>query len=375
MARALLQRVHLSSTFRHRTLVQALAPNSVNTRVFLAGYMIAYRPTHVFESMGALEQGLFEAAGPVLESFQSIIDAVHNSPTRDFQSVPSALTRDFTGLLFEFLDRFKAWKIPDEKRLTCRIKHALIALYRAEGHLPEGEPLDSPIRIEITTQIERLRTKLGKISGPEALEQFDRERSVVMPGCSGPTGGGAGGGGPLDEPGSGGASTKVTGCSLTKVSAASVGSSAGAALCLSNVVRPSQLGRASNEQLAHELLLDSKFQLNQFGGYGAEDPVFQRIRQSFHVAFWDSLVDDLRLETPCYARVLHAVGEIRDGVRNLGDPQNSCNIVEAVDTDLIRLQAEKGLYGWQDCVRLVTVIFGIVQQVQSTRCACKDCSV
>ena len=361
IAKALLQRVHLSSTFRHRTPVRAPAPDSVNTRVFLAGYMIAYRPTHVFESMGALEQRLFDAAGPLLESFQSIIDAVHSSPTRDFQSVPCALTLGFTELLFEYLERFKAWKIPDEKRLTCRIKHALIALYRAEGHLPGSEPLDSPIRIEIRTQIERLRTKLEKISGPEALEQFDRERSAVMPTCSGPTGGG-GGGGPPDEGSSGGASSKVGGGASSK-------------LCLSNVVRPSQLGRASNEQLAHELLLDSKFQLNQFGGYGAEDPVFQRIRQSFHVAFWDSLVDDLRLETPCYARVLHAVGEIRDGVRNLGDPQNSCNIVEAVDTDLIRLQAEKGLYGWQDCVRLVTVIFGIVQQVQSTRCACKDCSV
>ena len=361
IAKALLQRVHLSSTFRHRTPVRAPAPDSVNTRVFLAGYMIAYRPTHVFESMGALEQRLFDAAGPLLESFQSIIDAVHSSPTRDFQSVPCALTLGFTELLFEYLERFKAWKIPDEKRLTCRIKHALIALYRAEGHLPGSEPLDSPIRIEIRTQIERLRTKLEKISGPEALEQFDRERSAVMPTCSGPTGGG-GGGGPPDEGSSGGASSKVGGGASSK-------------LCLSNVVRPSQLGRASNEQLAHELLLDSKFQLNQFGGYGAEDPVFQRIRQSFHVAFWDSLVDDLRLETPCYARVLHAVGEIRDGVRNLGDPQNSCNIVEAVDTDLIRLQAEKGLYGWQDCVRLVTVIFGIVQQVQSTRCVCKDCSV
>ena len=99
--------MHLSSTFRHRTLTRALAPENVNVRVFLAGYMIAYRPTHVFESMGALENALLEAAGPLLESFQTIIDAVRNSPQRSFSSAPPELTRDFPEQLFEYLMRFK----------------------------------------------------------------------------------------------------------------------------------------------------------------------------------------------------------------------------------------------------------------------------
>ena len=67
MAKALLQRVHLLSTFSHCTLVQALAPDSVNVLVFLAGYMIAHQPTHVFKSMGTLEKALFNVVGPLLE--------------------------------------------------------------------------------------------------------------------------------------------------------------------------------------------------------------------------------------------------------------------------------------------------------------------
>ena len=46
--------------------------------------MIAHWPTHVFECVGPLELGLFEVAGPLLESFQSIIDAVHNLPKHYF---------------------------------------------------------------------------------------------------------------------------------------------------------------------------------------------------------------------------------------------------------------------------------------------------
>jgi hypothetical protein len=334
MARALLQRVHLSSTSRHSTPVEELEPDFVNTRVFLAGYMIAYRPTHVFESMGALEQGLFESAGPLLESFQSIMDAIHSSPTRDFQSAPPELTRKFPGLLCEYLRRFKVWKIPDAKKLTCRIKHALNALYMAEGLLPASEPLDSKLRLEFRTQIDLLRTKLSKIGGAEVLEQLDRERTAVLPSCSGT--GGSGGGSPRGDEGA--------------------SSSVGVDLL--------QTGRASNEELAHELVLDPNFRLDGSGGFEGENPVYRRIRLSFQSAFWDSLVDDLRLDTPCFVRVLRVLGEIRDGIRGLAGPQNIGNIMEVVDLDFIRDQAEKGIYGWQECVHLVSRIFSVIQQVR-----------
>ena len=99
--------MHLSSALRHCTLNRALARETVNTRIFLAGYMIAYRPTHVFESMGPLENALLEAAVSMLESFQTIVDAVRNSPQRTFSSAPPELTRDFPEQLFEYFRRFE----------------------------------------------------------------------------------------------------------------------------------------------------------------------------------------------------------------------------------------------------------------------------
>jgi hypothetical protein len=40
----------------------------------------------------------------------------------------------------------------------------------------------------------------------------------------------------------------------------------------------------TNESLAHELILDLTFQLDEDGGCQAESPVFHKIRESFHQA-------------------------------------------------------------------------------------------
>jgi len=206
--------------------------------------MIAYRPTHVFESMGALEQSLYESAIPLTTTFERIIQCIRTSVSRCFQEVPYELTEGFPTMLYEYLKRFKAWKVPDEAKLVCRIKHALIALYQAEEHLPPHEPEDSKTKVEFRIQIERLRGKLQQIAGVDALNQFDEQRKVGLVG------------GPRTGVG---------------------GSSASAYTALP--------GRMTNEQLAHELLLDPTFQLDESGGCSVENPVFHRIRESFHQVY------------------------------------------------------------------------------------------
>ena len=328
-SKACLQRIHLLTTFRHGSPSRALVPENVNVRVFLAGYMIAFRPTHVFESMGTLEQKLYEATLPLMTAFELICERFRGGAR--FEEIPHALTKDFPSMLFEYLKAFKAWKVPDEAKLTCRIKHALIALYEAQEHLPPDEPADSKLVVEFRTQIERLRSKLQQIAGVDALHRFDEQRrSSAAPG----------GGGAVVHTGGGQAS------------------SAYAALP----------GRMTNEALAHELLLDPRFQLDESGGCSVENPIFHRIRESFHQAFWDSLVDDLKLpHAPCYVRVLRVLAEIRDGIADLAGGREAGAIAEAVDLEYIRQQAEAGAYGWDSCVGLIGTIVGVVQRVQAPK--------
>lgn len=81
-------------------------------------------------------------------------------------------------------------------------------------------------------------------------------------------------------------------------------------------------------------------------------------------AFWDSLVDDLRLDLPCYVRLLRVLAEVRDGISDLSSAQD---IREVLDTDLIRQQADAGAFRWPECVALVQNTVAIIQRVQAPR--------
>ena len=325
-----LQRIHALTTKRHGSPVSGTSSDTVNVRVFLAAFLIAFRPTHVFESMGSLEQQLLESAGALLVSFERIAAAVGRFAS--FAAVPADVTEDFPHLLFSYLRHFKAWKIPDETKLTCRIKHALVALYNAHHHLPLDEPADSKLSVEFRTQIERLRGKLTQIAGPTALAEFDEQRGADVNGL---------------------AQGLAQGLSL------GVGGPA---------AREAMPARLTNEQLAHELLLDPSFQLTDMGDASAESPVMHRIRQSFHRAFWDSLADDLRLARPCYTRVLRVLREVRDGVSELeggrADPLGT-SIAAVIDIDFITARVELGAMPWADAKHLVGAIVTVMRRVQS----------
>jgi hypothetical protein len=240
--------------------------------------------------------------------------------TNGIQDVPYDITDGFPTMLFEYLKRFNAWKIPDEAKLTCRIKHALIALYQAEEHLPPDEPVDSKLRVEFRTQITRLRGKLQQIAGPDALSEFDALRKS-------------------------GRSIGVSG---------------------SSAAYSALPGRLTNEQLAHELLMNLEFQLDDTGGCSVENPVFHRIRESFHQAFWDSLADDLRLAQPCYGRVIRVLAEIRDGVSDLvGKPGG--DIHQIIDIEHITTQASAGAISWSDYKSLVAAVVIVIQRIQAPK--------
>lgn len=288
--------------------------------------MIAYRPSHVFESMGALEKALFDSSVPLLQTFEKIVKCICSKPNGCFSDVPAEFTELFPSMLFEFLRRFKAWKVPDEIKLTCRIKHALIALYQAQEHLPPEEPDDSKLKIEFRTQIERLRSKLQQIAGVDAVAQFDEQRGTG---------------------------------NVQAIVGEGTNTGAGAYASLP--------GRMTNEQLAHELLLDPVFQLDDTGGCCVENPVYHRIRENFHKAFWDSLVDDLELTPRCYVRVLRVLREIRDGLRDLIGHRESESINETIDIEHIEHQVSENAITWPGCKSLIAAIVGIIRRGQAPK--------
>jgi hypothetical protein len=78
-------------------------------------------------------------------------------------------------------------------------------------------------------------------------------------------------------------------------------------------------------------------------------------------------VDDLRLATPCYVRVLRALAEIRDGIVDLTGNREMQALGEAVDLDFIKQQAEAGLFAWVSCVHMVHALHQAVQRNQAAK--------
>ena len=265
---------------------------SINPRVFLAAYMIAYRRNKVFETIGERERVLYLCSGPVVESFEIIANAV--LADGDFSTVPHEVSSEFIPLVVEYVRRFSEWKVSDESRLARRIKDALLALYSVESQ-------HGVTSLEFTAQIEKLRGRLSSVAGADALAAFDVERRA-------------------------------------------------------HVVGPHRRSRfpvrMTNEQLTHELMYDLEFQLVDNMAFNWEGDVLARKREQFHCDFWRVLLEELRdrnvskavralLDIRCTIHELHPEEavfneEYIENVQNLVD--NGALIADSIVDVIVRKQ-------------------------------------
>lgn len=201
--------------------------------------------------------------------------------------------------LSNYLRTFKDWKLVDERKLTGRIKKALKGLEDAERVLME-EDEGSNIMLELRAQMVRLREKLTQLGGEAAVTLHDNERRLRQ--------------------------------SVTVVKTGAGGEAPKGA--------PASVGGMTNAQLAHELLLDRNFVLDEKvgaqlihrffnvqywldslplvpclqSGMSEDKLVHTEIRATFEKSFWDSLKEDLSGEVPRYGRVLSVLTEITNGI-------------------------------------------------------------
>jgi hypothetical protein len=85
--------------------------------------------------------------------------------------------------------------------------------------------------------------------------------------------------------------------------------------------------------------------------------VYSKIRKTFHAAFWKSLSDNLRLDPPCYIRVLRVMGEIRDGIADLATPtcawEGATQINDVIDIAHIKDMIQDKAFDWTSCVKKI----------------------
>lgn len=244
-----------------------------------------------------------------------------------------AATADIPTLLCTYLRTFKEWKIVDESKLAGRLKKALKGIEDAivKAKAEESSAARSMVP-DLEEQQQKLKAKLRQIG---ALDVDDGEASQSAPF---PVTKGLGG------------KAAVTAARVVKTH--SHPEAAGLA---------SKGSGMSNEQLAHELLLDSGFQLRDKPGASDEKLVHTKIAEAYENAYWDSMVDDLTDEPPSFSPVLNVLATIRTGIEELSQHQPEAHqIRDIIDIDHIKIQLQEKSLDFKGCERLIDGIVGVV---------------
>ncbi|KAM3858797.1 T-complex protein 11-like protein 2 [Diretmus argenteus] len=97
----------------------------------------------------------------------------------------------------------------------------------------------------------------------------------------------------------------------------------------------------SDLSLAHEIIVDRSFHLEP--ATLPQDSLWKLVREKVHMAFWDILESELNDDPPEFGQAIRLLEEIREillSFLNPGANRMRTQIMEALDMDLIRQQAE-----------------------------------
>lgn len=176
VAKRFVRRLHHHASARHHNSPREINIDSVGTvRMLLAAYMISSQPERALEvPFGAAERVLIEISARLVGRLERVARCVVDS--RSFRGVPAELTSDFLSLLDEYIKRFWEWQVPDKARIVQRIQTDLAEL---EDSLARSR-VQAPISIEKIAELEGLvkqqRDKLVNVAGRKGLEKYNEGR-------------------------------------------------------------------------------------------------------------------------------------------------------------------------------------------------------
>ena len=108
----------------------------------------------------------------------------------------------------------------------------------------------------------------------------------------------------------------------------------------------------TNMALAHELIMDDKFELKSFPQGSLE----KHIKDIMHQAFWDILESEVTSEPPVYTQAVSLLGEVKENLLGLVHPQQESiwqEIGEVLDNDLIKQQVDNDAFDIKACAEYV----------------------
>jgi hypothetical protein len=332
----MLQVIHEFRSNSNFDVQDFIGQHNFKIQIFLAAYMIALYPCHVFDSMGDIETRLTASSTALLTSLEAILDHVWTSA--NLNSVSCALIDEFPQLVATYFDDFQKWKEPDDAALKGGILNALRSLYAAARTLSVSDEEASGVtRTDLEDQILRLRVKLSAIGGQTELDDFDALLQAAPPSQV--------------------TSSPALSQYLTNEQLLQYASRLTRAAVFHNV----RTQPVTNVQIAHELLIDPSFQFEDNFSIGGEGKL---INQSFVNVFWSDLLEDLKKPEPSYDAVFRVLEDIRYGISDVAGDAHALSLESQTIIDINHIKTSRQLEVWSSCINLFTNIFYLVLRVQ-----------
>ncbi|EXJ82371.1 hypothetical protein A1O3_06184 [Capronia epimyces CBS 606.96] len=351
-----------ASILRHLGVIEDPQEDSGAVRVFLSAYIILAHPIQALSHGGndPQEQELMSKAGAVLEAFEAHIHSLASSPGR-----ANAASRKDT-LLFAFNDftsTFHAWKSQDLGVLIDIMVNSFVNLdliLQATKHDQDGYVAQDYLDAVRQEQI-RLLARLKRLAGPEqaisrvrsAVRKARKQRAAAkpqnneeqVPRASTPANDGlaATKGAPLTPP-----ATPQPYRGDAEVKGSSFADSLGQIM----TVLP------SNREIAHEILINGSFEVQQRPWTDARKDLMESMRSSMRASMRDG-------STEVIARWTHAMAVlIREKLMNLVSRRHPLydKIDGFLDPALISQQCRNGMFSYSAFFQTIS---GLIAQICS----------
>ncbi|KAI8979998.1 T-complex protein 11-domain-containing protein [Pilobolus umbonatus] len=279
-----------------------------HARVLLTAYMTLMCPKEVLHDIhGADEQNLLSSAKQMLFVFENWLRA-HGRPGATIARLRFVDAWEKYNILFE------AWKARDREQLIQNMIAYYIELFTLQNTLKEemGDQLEE--------QLEQVKGKLEKLGGSDAMDQLQAALNQLQLNSNSPRSP------QLDEEYEHQQENHV------QLDPSQI------AQLLTGYTPPST--EITNEQLAHELIVNPEFKLQPYSTNELE----KRVKAMAEKAFFDKLKEDI--EGGRMEEMIPLIADVKQRLLSLVRPGNSMhsNINEAMDLSLIEQQIRQGAF-------------------------------
>ncbi|RCH99763.1 hypothetical protein CU098_001631 [Rhizopus stolonifer] len=309
-------------------------------RVLLTSYMTLMCPKEVIQNVdGPEEKRLHAAAQEMLQLFETWLRA-HGRPGATAARLAFVNAWNDYNLLFE------SWKSRDCDQLVKNMINYYVELSTLRQTMIAQSYGDQSVGEQLQQQLEQVKIKLKKIGGNDALSSL--QRALELAASSTSTG----------RRKQQQINTPRSSDSFEQKQPTTSAHPKQMNQLLDGFVQPS-LG-LTNEQLAHELILDPEFKLEK---HEPTDELEKRVRTIAEKAFFDKLEQDIE-HHQSYEALLSLIQDVKMRLLSLVRPHTSMHrqINEAIDLNLIEQQIKQRSFDMQ-------AMIDYVLQTMSNMCA------